>query len=94
MAPKESDYQYAKYETIRLKIPEGYTVEYLPETARHDGPVLGYEIAYHVQDDRIVYSKKFFLNYLLLQPQQFAAWNESVKNISEAYKESIILKKK
>ena len=93
-APRESDYQYAKYETVRLKIPDGYTVEYLPETASHDGSVLGYEIGYHVEGDRIIYSKKFFLNYLLLQPQHFAAWNESIKNISEAYKESIILKKK
>jgi hypothetical protein len=27
-------------------------------------------------------------------PEQFEQWNEAVKKISEAYKESIILKKK
>lgn len=93
-APRESDYRYIKYETISLRIPDGYKVEYIPETARHDSPILGYEISYDVTGDDIVYSKKFFSDYLLLNPQQFAAWNESVKNISEAYKESIILKKK
>jgi hypothetical protein len=69
-------------------------VEYLPETARHDGPVLGYEIRYELMADKLVYSKKLYLNYLLLKPEQFSVWNESVKLLSEAYKESIILKKK
>jgi transglutaminase-like putative cysteine protease len=93
-APKESDYRYVKYETVELTIPDGYAVEYLPETARLDGPVLGYEISYAVKGDKVIYSKKFFLDYLLLQPQQFSDWNEAVRKVSDAYKESIILKKK
>ena len=93
-APKESDYQYVKYETISLKIPDGYEVEYLPATARYDGPLLGYEISYKASGSQIVYSKKFFLSYLLMKPEEFSSWNEAIKNISEAYKESIILKKK
>jgi len=93
-APRESDYRYIKYETVELKIPAGYVVEYLPETARLDGPVVGYEISYHVKGDKVIYSKKFFLDYLLLQPQQFSDWNEAIRKVSEAYKESIILKKK
>lgn len=92
--PMESDYQYVKYETVSLHIPSGYEVEYLPETARHDGPLLGYEISYNAEGGKIIYSKKFFLNYLLMEPAQFHGWNEAVKNISDAYKESIILKKK
>lgn len=93
-APRESDYQYVKYETISLRIPEGYAVEYLPETARHDGPLMGYEIRYSVEGDKIRHSKKFYLNYLLMDPDQFDSWNDSVKKVSEAYKESIILKMK
>ena len=92
--PMESDYQYVKYETVSLHIPSGYEVEYLPETARYDGPLLGYEISYHAQGGKIIYSKKFFLNYLLMKPEEFPGWNDAIKKISEAYKESIILKKK
>ena len=92
-SPRESDYKYVKYETITLKIPDGYKVEYVPETARHNSQVLGYEIRYDVTADKIIYSKKFFSDYLLLNPEHFEAWNESVKNVSEAYKESIILKR-
>ena len=93
-APRESDYRYLKYEYITLEIPEGYQVEYLPETDRHDGALLGYEIRYELKGNKVLYSKTFFLNYLLMRPDQFQSWNESVKKVSEAYKESIILKKK
>lgn len=93
-SPRESDYKYVKYETISLQLPEGYEVEYLPEAAHHDGDQLGYDIRYEVKGDKILYSRIFYLNFLLLTPEQFASWNESVKRVSEAYKEAIILKKK
>jgi hypothetical protein len=92
-SPKESDYQYLQYENITLHIPDGYEVEYLPENAHHDGPLMGYAISYELKGDRIFYSKKVYLDYLLLKPDQFKAWNESVRQVSEVYKEAIILKK-
>ncbi len=93
-APRESDYRYVKYETISLQVPDGYEVEYLPESAHYDGEQLGYDIHYELKDGKVLYSKTFYLNFLLLRPEQFASWNESVKRVSEAYKEAIILKKK
>jgi hypothetical protein len=92
--PRESDYKYVKYETISLDIPAGYQVEYLPENANYDGSLMGYTVGYEVKDNKVLYSKMFYLNYLLLEPAQFELWNESVKAVSEVYKESIILKKK
>ncbi|HEY3402681.1 MAG TPA: transglutaminase-like domain-containing protein, partial [Ohtaekwangia sp.] len=92
--PKENDYLYEKYEFIEFVIPEGYTVEYLPPDSKHDGKLMGYDISYKAVPGKIQFNKKFYLNYLLMNPDQFAQWNEAVKHISEAYKESIILKKK
>lgn len=93
-SPRESEYKYIKYEVIEMAIPEGYTVEYLPPDAKIDGPLLGCEITYQSKPGKIIASKKFYLDYILLQPDQFGRWNETVKQISETYKESIILKKK
>ena len=93
-APKETEYQYVKRETISLQLPAGYEVEYLPAKAQHTGPLLGYDISYEVKGDKVFYSKEIYLNYLLMKPDQFASWNESVKTLSEVYKESLILKKK
>lgn len=92
--PHEADYRYVKEEYITLAIPDGYAVEYLPPDASHDGALMGYEISYQEADGTIRYRKKLYVDYLLMQPSQFDAWNESVRRISDAYKESIILKKK
>ncbi len=92
-APKERDYKYEKHEYCELTIPEGYTVEYLPPNAKTDGDLLGFETEYKTINGKIIFRKKFYVNYLLMQPNQFEQWNASIKPLSEAYKESIILKK-
>lgn len=92
--PKERDYKYEKLEYCELTIPDGYALEYLPPNARADGDLLGFETEYRSENGKIVLLKKFYVNYLLMQPNQFEHWNASVKPLSEAYKESIILKKK
>jgi len=93
-SPRESEYKYIKYEVIEMAIPDGYTVEYLPPDAKVDGPLIGCDITYQAKAGKITASKKFYLDYILLQPDQFTVWNDAVKQISETYKESIILKKK
>ena len=93
-SPKERDYKYEKVEYCELTIPDGYTVEYLPPNAKSNGDLLGFETEYTSANGKIVFKKKFYVNYLLMQPNQFEHWNASVKPLSEAYKESIILKKK
>jgi hypothetical protein len=91
-APRENEYKYIQSESISLQIPKGYEVEYLPANTTIASPMIGCDIRYRVEGDKILYSKKFYLDDLMLTPDEFRVWNESVKQISEAYKESIILK--
>ncbi len=92
--PKESDYKYLKQESYSMTIPDGYAVEYLPPNEKFDSELLGYTTEYKKNGNTILFAKTFYLNYLLMQPNQFNDWNEAVKRVSETYKESIILKKK
>ena len=92
-SPFENEYPYIKYETISFEIPEGYEVEYIPENFNVTDNLFGCEIAYDVTGNIINYRKKFYLNYLLLEQPDFEKWNQSVKKFSEAYKESVILKR-
>ena len=92
--PRENDYSYEKLERIEFVIPDGYTIEYLPPDAKLDGNLLGYEAQYRLVGNKVEFNKKYYINYLLLMPDQFREWNDSVKKVSEAYKESLILKKK
>jgi transglutaminase-like putative cysteine protease len=94
VSPKERDYKYEKIEYCELTIPDGYILEYLPPNARVDGDLIGFETEYRSENGKVQFRKKFYINYLLMQPHQFERWNDAVKPLSEAYKESIILKKK
>ncbi|WP_333821121.1 transglutaminase-like domain-containing protein [Ohtaekwangia sp.] len=93
-SPRDVEYKYVKYEVIDLAIPDGYTVEYLPPNAKNDGSLLGCDVTYESLPGKIRCSKKFYVDFVMLEPNQFTAWNDAVKQISETYKESIILKKK
>lgn len=92
--PWETDYKYIKLETSILNIPEDYTIDYLPESINYDGKSVGIEIRYEEKGNQIVMNKKFYIDFLLMQPGEFADWNESIRKISDVYKEAIILKKK
>ncbi len=92
--PMEKDYKYESYECSELVIPDGYLVEYLPPGSRVEGEMIGMETSYQNTGGKILYTKKLYLNYLLMKPVQFEKWNTSIREISDVYKESIILKKK
>src|SRR5690606_23492918 len=92
-SPMENEYAYTKDEITVLEIPDGYTVDYLPPDMTHEGDVLGVKIDYELDGKRVVMKKRFYVDYLLMQPSQFDEWNTSVSRLSDAYKESIILKK-
>lgn len=92
--PIEKDYKYEKYEVIEFSIPDGYAIEYMPPNAKFENDVMGYEMKYEVQGSKVRFNKKFYQNYLLMEPAQFQLWNDAVKHVSESYRESLIIKKK
>jgi len=92
--PMEMDYQYIHHDEFEFEIPANYEIEYLPPAFSQDGKLMGFEITYVHTGNKIKYSRKFFMKHLLMEPDDFKKWNESVKAMSEAYKETVILKKK
>jgi hypothetical protein len=93
-SPKENEYQYIECDYVEMEIPQGYVIDYLPPDVKHDGALLGYEMTYKTLPGKVTLNKKMYVNYLLMQPAEFPQWNDAVKKVSEAYRESIILKKK
>lgn len=91
--PMENEYTYLKDEVTVLEIPEGYAVDYLPPDMTHEGDLLGIKVDYESDEKHVIMKKTFYIDYLLMQPDQFDEWNASITQLSEAYKESIILKK-
>jgi hypothetical protein len=78
---------------VSFAIPAGHTATYIPEKSSFENPKFGFEIWYEKSGNNIVYHKKISIKTLEILPQDFAAWNEMVKKLNKAYKESITLKK-
>jgi len=93
-APMEISYKYVENDFCEFTIPDGYDIEYLPSNVKVNGDLIGLETAYLRDNNKIIFTKKFYIDRLLVMPGDFERWNTSIKELSEVYKESIILKKK
>lgn len=92
--PLENDYRFSVQDTYELNIPEGYEIEYLPPNASQQDGVLNFSIQYRKKDSAILMDFNLENNVLLMHSNQFDQWNKAIKELSQAYKESIIFKKK
>jgi len=77
----------------KFKIPSGYYVSYIPELSTYNNELFSYEIKYILKGNIITYSLYINVNYLYLKKPYFDEWNQMLKSIRTAYKESIVLKK-
>lgn len=92
--PKESDYRYTETHHTVLEIPEGFTIDELPPNSSYAGSFISHELAYRQADNKIFLSRTLVVDYLLLDPSDFDAWNNDIRKLSDCYKESLMLRKK
>jgi hypothetical protein len=80
---------------VKLEVPEGYTIEYLPPNERAaSGSILNYSITYEKQGKDVILVKEIAVDTLVVAPNQFGAYNDAVRKLNNLYKESIVLTKK
>ncbi|MGB1032114.1 MAG: transglutaminase-like domain-containing protein, partial [Flavobacteriales bacterium] len=81
------------YETS-FSIPEGYQLEFLPESSSGVSGGISYEISYQLEEDKVLYQASFELSTLMLKPEGFKEWNALIKGLKKELKNAIVLKKK
>lgn len=92
--PLENDYQYTNKTVSILEIPESYAPSYIPENISYENDLFSFSITYeHTSGNEIIMDRTFQVKYLLLEPEQFDAHNQAVKELTNAYREAIILSK-
>lgn len=74
-------------------IPEGYKASDIPEDLAFDNPEYGYNITYTQKDNKIIQNKSIYVNTLSIKNEDFLTWNEFIKNLTKAYKKSIVIQK-
>ena len=93
-SPHEFEYKYVSDQVIELELPDDLKEEYVIDDYSWDTDLFSFEFTYNKLPGKIVYKKRLKLNTLMINPDQFKVWNDANKKLSEAYKETIVLKKK
>ena len=89
---------YYSYKSLKsnqycFSIPSGFEVTYLPENVKYVNDDFNFSINYTVSQDVIDVQQILEINTLQLKTEQFGSWNEMMKKLFAAYKESIVLGK-
>lgn len=92
--PRELDYKYINHSLSTLNIPEGFEVSFLPKNSEVNGKVFGYTMKYRQEGNKVILDRTFYLDYLLMQPEDFANWNDAIEKFTKDNKQIVILKKK
>lgn len=90
----ENEYKYINRNVTRLNIPDGYEITTLPRDLEGTSDHFGYHISYDLQEDEIIVTKEYYVDYLLMQPDQFESWNEIISEYTKACRKALVLSKK
>ena len=83
-----------KYYT-ELKLPESYNIGHIPENVNHESDLFSFSIEYLKKAPNTIGLNVFTSeDYLILYPERFEEWNNSVSIWEKSTKDSIVLKKK
>ncbi len=76
-----------------LTIPAGYKVSTLPAEIKLHHPNININIAYKQKGNKLVYTKQLIINKIQLQKKDFNSWNTFMQQLTEKYKEQVVLSK-
>ncbi len=77
-----------------LKIPEGYEVEFMPESVNESTEEVNFSIDYELKNQTVVYNLDVCFDAISIEPQSFVAHRDFIKKIKKAYRENVVLQKK
>ncbi len=86
-------HKYNDVSQIFFRIPEGYQIDYLPESFSTDVGDFHFRLTYEQKGNVIEYNKHLWTTSTQLSKSQFPAWNDAIKKLVRFYKEQIVLKK-
>ncbi|MEQ8471282.1 MAG: transglutaminase domain-containing protein [Marinoscillum sp.] len=91
--PIENEYLYTNESISVLQIPDGSTLEYLPDDEGEETEFFTYSIKYAQDGNNVIATKTFTVNYLTLGVDQFDEWNKVIKKYSKACRNALVLNK-
>jgi transglutaminase-like putative cysteine protease len=76
-----------------LTIPAGYKIGTLPANLSLQNSILDISITYKQTANKLVYHKLLKIKQTILKKEEFGLWNKQIKQLTEKYKEQVVLTK-
>ncbi|WP_336516580.1 DUF3857 domain-containing protein [Pollutibacter soli] len=92
--PIEFNFASQRKHVMVLEIPEGYKVDYLPESKSFKNDVWGFTMTYEQKENKVILTKEFSNPHIMITPEQFKDYNTVLEHLFPLYKESVSLVKK
>lgn len=89
--PLSFEFKHSYDLTYEFRIPDGYTVDFVPDDFRYDSEWLSADITYAVQGRTLRIAQKVRLNTLLVEKGQFEGWNTAIKALTKQYNQNVVL---
>jgi hypothetical protein len=80
-------------EETELTIPAGYRISTLPENLSLQNSALDINITYKQVGNKLVYHKLLKIKQTLLKKEEFGLWNKHMQQLTDKYKEQVVLSK-
>ena len=78
---------------VTVEIPDGYKIQYIPKNQSFKKDNFGFDLEYTSLGNHFQLTQNIYVNALKLSKDQFGDWNEMVKELLQAYKESVVFTK-
>ena len=75
-----------------LDIPEGWSVDFIPENMLLENELIKYTSSYEVRDEQIILHQQTHINFKNIEKENFEMWNETLLKIKKNQNEVVIIK--
>jgi len=89
----EVDNAFSFKREYKLQIPEGYSVEYIPENLTETTQNVNLSIDYIVEGQTVIYNLDVCFDTINVEPENFVDYRNFIKKIKKGYRENVVLKK-
>ena len=83
--------QYFTKNTVEISIPEGYTVERIPDDVDLVFPFGSYRVKYSIEKDIIKYERDYKFNTFEISKEEYSSFKEYIERIAQEDAQEIIL---
>ncbi len=80
-------------EETEITMPAGYKISTLPVNLSLQNSILDISIIYKQSGDKLVYHKLLKVKQTVLKKEEFGLWNKQIKQLTDKYKEQVVLTK-